>query len=640
VRIVRFQPAALRIAMTLLAFLLSAIPASGLESAPPAENAPAPAAAAGKETPARKLPNIVAIRFVGNEHFSSRSLKHDLKTEAKKPVDLKVISADVDQIVQRYRDDGYIDAKVNATSEELPGTDDQELLFTILEGTRYKLYSVEIIGNEFFSTLELSALPKPEKDGYFSWGAFQDGAKRIWEHYGQVGRLTTTVVPKIAPQPGPGLAAVRYFITEGPPVTLQTIRLEWVNQRVTEKWLVRLELDRKLYEGMDLTLEPIEYVIGRIRKQKWFKSVQYRVEPGATPDLAILVVSLEEGGTSRVSIGGSAMSYSGLGAALTFQESDFDFTRPPQSWEDFWNWNMFRGRGEHLILSAAPGQKFTSIGGSVEQPHTLGTENSFLASASYNRELLPDFNLWQIEASVGLQRDLSDHWTVSFGPSVEGTELWDLDRHDVPDYNAVTGYTPGYALWGRLSYSTTPNAIIVNRGMRASLFVKPEYENTAFVHSSFSGAQFFPLHGEGFDAHVLEVSGDAGVVGGTAPVFDRFFAGGLGSVRGFDFWGISPQYHGAPIGGYWMFVGTAEYTMPLYHITNEVYFRGALFADCGDVETTPAELGRVRIGSGIGLRAVLPKVEGLTAGANLGWPVSSYRGDSTLVFTFFMTMGL
>ena len=647
----RFQPLASRIVPIISVWLLSAVPAFGVESAPPAENAPgtsasttneAPASASQQpaEAPSRKLPSIVSIRFVGNEHFSSRSLKHDLETEAKKPVNLKVLSADVDQIVKRYENDGFLEAKVNLTSEPLAGTDDQELLFTIVEGPRYKLNSVEIAGNEFFSTLELSTLPRPEKEGYFSRGAYLDGAKRIWEHYGQAGRLTTVVVPRMAPQPGPGEAAVQYIITEGPPVTLQAIKLEWVNPRITEKWLVRLELERKLYEGMDLTLEPIEDVIGRIRKQKWFKSVQYRVEPGATPNLAILVVSLEEGGTSRVSIGGSAMSYSGLGATLMFQESDFDITRPPQSWQDIKDWNMFRGRGERLILTAAPGQKFTTVGGSIEQPHTLGTENSFLASASYSREELPDFNLWQIQARVGLARDLSDHWRAAFGPTVEGTEMWDLSRHDVPDYNAVTGYTPGYGAWSRLSYSTTPDILIVNRGLRASLSVEPMYENTAFVHSSLSANQFFPVHGQGFDAHVLEVSGHAGCIGGKAPVFDRFFCGGLGSVRGFDFEGISPQYNGAPIGGYWMFTGSAEYTLPLYHISDEVYFRGALFADCGDAETTPAELGRVRIGSGVGLRALLPKAEGLTAGVNFGWPVSSYRGDSTLVFTFFMTMGL
>ena len=301
---------------------------------------------------------------------------------------------------------------------------------------------------------------------------------------------------------------------------------------------------------------------------------------------------------------------------------------------------MFRGRGERLVLSVAPGQRFTSIGGSFEQPHTFGTDDTFLASGEYSHQQLPDFNLWQIQARLGLERELVDHWSVSGGPTVEGTEMWNLSRHDIPDYNAATGYTPGYGAWGRLSYSTTPDGLIVNRGTRASLLVEPMYENTAFVRSTLSANQFFPLHGSGFDAHVLELSGEGGFVGGKALVFDRFFAGGLGSVRGFDVWGISPHFNGAEIGGYWMFTGSAEYGFPLVHISDEVYFRGALFADCGDVETTAAELGRVRIGSGVGLRALLPKADGLTAGVNFGWPVSTYRGDSTLVFTFFITAGL
>jgi outer membrane protein insertion porin family len=181
--------------------------------------------------------------------------------------------------------------------------------------------------------------------------------------------------------------------------------------------------------------------------------------------------------------------------------------------------------------------------------------------------------------------------------------------------------------------------MIVNRGTRASLAVEPLYENTAFVRTTADAHQFFPIYGEGFDAHVLEVSANAGYLGGKAPVFDRFFLGGLGSVRGFDYCGISPHTLGVPVGGYWMLYGTAEYTFPIWEFIEEVYFRGAGFVDYGDDERLPEQIGRIRIGSGVGLRAVLPKLNGLTAGCNFAWPVSSYRGDSTLVFTFFLGMG-
>jgi len=104
---------ALRLAPAALALLLSGMPAFGAEEAKPAEAA------------SQQLPHIVSIRFVGNEHFSSRSLKRDLETKAKKPVDVKVLSADVDQIVKRYEDDGFLEAKVNVTSEPLEGTTDR-----------------------------------------------------------------------------------------------------------------------------------------------------------------------------------------------------------------------------------------------------------------------------------------------------------------------------------------------------------------------------------------------------------------------------------------------------------------------------------------------------------------------------------
>ena len=46
-------------------------------------------------------------------------------------------------------------------------------------------------------------------------------------------------------------------------MTLQEISIEWVNPQITQEWLVRRELERKLHEGMALTLEPVEEVRGR-----------------------------------------------------------------------------------------------------------------------------------------------------------------------------------------------------------------------------------------------------------------------------------------------------------------------------------------------------------------------------------------
>jgi outer membrane protein assembly complex protein YaeT len=633
----------LRCAPTALAVLLACACAFAAEEAPPAATAPQPAGTTSEKAPeavAEPLPAVARFRFVGNDHFSSRSLKRDLETRTGKPIAAKTLMADVDHIVARYADDGYLEAQVKATFEPTEGKAEKELLFTITEGRRFTLKSLEIVGNTVFSTEELRALAKAERDGYFTKGGFLDGAKHIWAHYGEVGRLTTVVEPQMGRRPAGNGAEVRYVIKEGPPVTLQAFSFRWVNTQVTAEWLLYREADRALTEGEPLTLAQIEKVVGRLKRDRWFKSVDYEIRPGAAPDRVVVVFVLEEGETSRLSLTGTAATYFGLSAALQFTESDFDITKPPRSWEDIEDWDMFRGRGEHLALSASPGQRLTTIGGAFVQPYTFGTDYNLVLNAQYTWASLPDWNEWQWQVRPGLTRELSEHWSAGFGPMLEGTEIWSISDQNVPDYREALGYTPGYGAWGQLSYATTPDTLIVNHGVRAGLMVEPMHEDTTFVKTTVSASRFFPVHGEGLDAHVLEVSGHAGQILGAAPFFDRFYCGGLGSVRGFYVCGISPLYDDQPIGGYYFTTGSAEYGFPLFHLYDEIYFRGALFVDAGDAETHLGDLDRIRVASGFGLRFVLPKFRGVTAGINLAWPLNSYHGDNTQVFTFFIGMGL
>ena len=630
-------------ALTALAVILVCGCVFAAEDSPPAATAPSPSGTTVEKPPeaaAEPRPAVARFRFTGNDRFSSRSLKRSLETRTGKPIVVKTLMADVDRIVARYADDGYLEAQVKATLEPIEGKAGQELVFTITEGRRFTLKELEIVGNTVFSTPELRALVAPEREGYFSKGGFLAGARLIWAHYGAVGRLTTVVEPQMGRRPVANEASVRYVIKEGPPVTLQTFSFRWVNTPLTAEWLVRREADRALTEGEPLTLEQIEKVVGRLKQNRWFKSVNYEIRPGDQPDRVVLVFVLEEGETSRLSLTGTAATYFGLSAALQFTESNFDIAKPARFQEENAGWNMFRGRGEHLTLTASPGQRLTTFGGSFVQPYTFGTNNNFVLSAQYTREGLPDSTEWQWQVRTGLMRELSEHWSAGFGPMVQGTEMWDLSQQDIPDYNEAAGYTPGYGAWGQLSYSTTPAGLIVNRGVRAGLRVEPMHEDTAFIRSVASASRFFPVHGEGFDAHVLEVSGQAGQILGRAPFFDRFFCGGLGSVRGFGVWGISPQFDDVPIGGYYYASGSAEYSLPLFHLHDEAYFRGALFVDAGDAETHAGDMGRIRSASGLGLRVVLPKFNGMTAGINLAWPLNAYRSDDLQVFTFFIGMGL
>ena len=90
---------------------------------------------------------------------------------------------------------------------------------------------------------------------------------------------------------------------------------------------------------------------------------------------------------------------------------------------------------------------------------------------------------------------------------------------------------------------------------------------------------------------------------GDAPFFERFYLGGIGSVRGFRYRGISPRsgIGEDPIGGDFMAAGSAELNFPL---AGDL-LRGVTFFDAGTVNRE-LEVGTIRTSVGFGFRLTLP----------------------------------
>jgi len=101
-----------------------------------------------------------------------------------------------------------------------------------------------------------------------------------------------------------------------------------------------------------------------------------------------------------------------------------------------------------------------------------------------------------------------------------------------------------------------------------------------------------------FKGHVIEVGGRGGVAdsleGGDVPFYDRYYLGGLYSLRGFKFRNISPReafdptapnVATEPIGGDTYWFGSVEYSVPIFEKEGGVGLRVALFYDIGAVDS-------------------------------------------------------
>ena len=136
------------------------------------------------------------------------------------------------------------------------------------------------------------------------------------------------------------------------------------------------------------------------------------------------------------------------------------------------------------------------------------------------------------------------------------------------------------------------------------------------------------------DRHsIVSTYGRFGQIFGDAPVFERFYAGGIGSLRGFDFRGISPRdgIRNNRIGGDFMLLTGADYSFPLY----SKVFRGVFFADMGTVEEDFG-INSWRASVGAGIRLTLDIFGTIPMEFDFAIPVSKDGDDDTRIFSFFI----
>ena len=126
-----------------------------------------------------------------------------------------------------------------------------------------------------------------------------------------------------------------------------------------------------------------------------------------------------------------------------------------------------------------------------------------------------------------------------------------------------------------------------------------------FSRPDGTGKQFFTLRGH------------FGIATDTTPVYERFFAGNFGSLRGFYYRTVSPHAFDVPTGGIMMAVGSVEYQFPW---NARDTFHQIIFTDFGTV-TGNYELSQMRISVGTGLKVSLPMFGPMPFEFDLAFPV-------------------
>jgi outer membrane protein insertion porin family len=170
----------------------------------------------------------------------------------------------------------------------------------------------------------------------------------------------------------------------------------------------------------------------------------------------------------------------------------------------------------------------------------------------------------------------------------------------------------GNKLTSALSFTFTMDTrddyFVPTKGERHSLFIQNAGGilggDNYFIKVQGETSWYFPLPMK----TVLNLRGKAGMIepygGKKAPIYEKFFVGGLQTMRGFEFGMVGPvDQNKEPLGSKKMLVMNTEWIFPL---ATEIGLRGALFWDIGNGFDKYSDLFPLRMGMGVGIRWFSP----------------------------------
>jgi outer membrane protein assembly complex protein YaeT len=588
---------------------------------------------------------VKAIEFVGSEHFvSSAVLRNHVDSST---AFLGVIGgkfnptmADHDalKLEEYYRSYGFMDVHVSREVQLSPDGSYATLVFHIREGTRYTVEGTQINGTiKAFSPEEIARIPQVKRGEYIDEGKIKKDENAILDYYGQKGMKPVVRAELFYPEDQPGVARVVYQIpVEQTPKRVGEIRV--IGNTVTRQNVVLREVP--IYPGQILTYPEIRRAEANLARLGIFEMNQEGVRPHIEvediegSDFSNLNVYVQEAKTGSIMFGVGVNSDAGLQGSVVFNERNFDITNIPTSWDDFLNGRAFRGAGQELRLEAVPGTQLQRYTATFREPRLFDSLYSLTVGGYYYDRIFNEDNESRLGTRITVGRRLNDKWSANVGLRVENVGIHNVAPDEPIDYQSVVGDNFLVGFRGGVTRDTRDSFLRPTEGSLVDLSYEQVVGDFSFPVLNLEANKYFTVYqrADGSGRHVLALRSQISWAGSNTPVFERFYAGGFRSIRGFAFRGVGPETNGYEVGGDFMFLNSIEYQVPI-KANDQIY--AVAFLDSGTVEPT-TEIKNYRVSAGFGVRFVVPMLGPVPIALDFGFPIVKATGDHEQVFSFWL----
>jgi outer membrane protein insertion porin family len=427
---------------------------------------------------------------------------------------------------------------------------------------------------------------------------------------------------------------VVYSIREGKEFRLGNILVKG-NTKSQDKLVIREFRD--LVPGTKFDAGELQDAEQRIRRQPFFQSVV--VTPiGEEPGVRDLLVEVTEQRTASFNIGAGVNSNGGVGGNLTYEQRNFDIANAPASFSDIFSDKAFTGAGQTLRLSFEPGTEQTNASIRFSEPYLFDQQLSFTNDLYLRTRIREHYDDRRIGDTVTFGKRFNYDLSAAVTLRGEQVRISDIEDRPIraPEFLAEEGESTLTSVALTVRRDTTNPGIFPDRGN----VITARWES----YGALGGDYTFQKFNLGFDVYqtvdedlldrktVLSFHANAGFIpSGDSVFFERFYAGGIGSVRGFRFRGISPRSGQAedPVGGDFSLTGSVELNFPVVGDS----LRAVVFVDAGDVEPD-IQLGTIRTSVGAGVRVLLPFLGQTPLAVDFAVPVTKDDQDDEQLISF------
>ena len=488
------------------------------------------------------------------------------------------LSADIEALRSFYLNRGYLDFSIDSTQVSItPDKKDIYITLSITEGEKYTISDVKLAGTMVVPEADLQPLLKLKAGDTFSRDSVTATTKALSDRLGNEGYAFANVnaapeVDKVKRE-----VAFTFFVDPGRRVYVRKINFAG-NARTRDEVLRRemRQMEGAWYDGAAINRSKV-----RLDRLGYFEDVAIETPavPGSTDQVdANFTVKERATGNLMLGAGFSSAEKVILSASIAQQ-------------------NLF-GTGNAMTLQMNTGRINRTIALSFTNPYWT-VDGVSIGWDVYQRNVDPTslsvatYKSSSIGAGVRFGYPIAEDDRINFGLAIDQTKIDVFDTSPAPYISFVNNFgdtarslvaTAGWARDRRDSFLYPTSGVY----QRASLEVATPVLDLRYVRASYQHQHWFPFGG----GHALMLNGDVGYAHGydgkELPFYKNFYAGGIGSVRGYQQSTLGPRYIDAnnytrSLGGNRRAVANAEYYFPMPGQGKDKSMRLSLFADAGYV---------------------------------------------------------